>query len=178
MSSSPSPGSSRGGMSYVALPERFPCARCGRRRCGMPTAWVRRRARRARAPRRTHPTMSSSARACEGHCRTGSRRARWLVGRRGVCRDDSGSMAPRELNPSAWIMAWSESSDPPISRAFAEPTAAGQEDLEDLAEPVGDVTRFDECMYTVGVRSPGETPGNAGHRVQRGCWRRGQRRVS
>jgi hypothetical protein len=33
--------------------------------------------------------------------------------------------------------------------------AEAEEDLEDLAEPVGDVTRFDECMYTVGVRSRG-----------------------
>jgi len=75
-----------------------------------------------------------------------------------------------------------EASDRPISRAFApgasaskrhvssarsrptplqtlrdlrERTAEAQEDLEDLAEPVGDVTRFDECMYTVGVQSRG-----------------------
>ena len=75
-----------------------------------------------------------------------------------------------------------EASDRPIPRAFApdastrklddrparsratslrsladlrERTAEAEEDLDDLAEPVGDVTRFDECMYTVGVRSRG-----------------------
>ena len=30
-----------------------------------------------------------------------------------------------------------------------------EEDLDDLAEPVSDITRFDECMYTVGVRRSG-----------------------
>lgn len=30
--------------------------------------------------------------------------------------------------------------------------AALQEDVEDLVEPVGEITRFDECMYTVGLQ--------------------------
>jgi hypothetical protein len=30
-----------------------------------------------------------------------------------------------------------------------------REDIEDLAEPVQDITRFDECMYTVGMKSRG-----------------------
>jgi hypothetical protein len=36
-----------------------------------------------------------------------------------------------------------------LRRAVSDAT----EDVEDLAEPVDDVTRFDECMYTVGLRS-------------------------
>jgi hypothetical protein len=34
--------------------------------------------------------------------------------------------------------------------------ASLQEDVSDLLEPVDEITRFDECMYTVGVR---ESPG-------------------
>ena len=44
-------------------------------------------------------------------------------------------------------------------RAEPASTLAGlaglEEDIEDLAEPVADITRFDECMFTVGVRSAG-----------------------
>jgi hypothetical protein len=39
--------------------------------------------------------------------------------------------------------------------ARAPGLAALEEDVEDLVEPVADITRFDECLYTVGVRSRG-----------------------
>jgi hypothetical protein len=43
----------------------------------------------------------------------------------------------------------------PEASAASGGLAALEEDVEDLAEPVGDITRFDECMFTVGVRSAG-----------------------
>jgi len=46
--------------------------------------------------------------------------------------------------------------------------AALREDVEDLAEPVEEITQFDECMYTVGVRSlPGYAFRTSAGRPQR-----------
>jgi hypothetical protein len=40
-------------------------------------------------------------------------------------------------------------------RATAASADSLQEDVDDLVEPVGDITRFDECLYTVGAQSRG-----------------------
>jgi hypothetical protein len=47
--------------------------------------------------------------------------------------------------------------------------ASLREDVEDLVEPVGEITRFDECMYTVGLQQrPGYLYGDRrGHRSRR-----------
>ena len=39
--------------------------------------------------------------------------------------------------------------------ARAAAADALEEDVDDLVEPVGDITRFDECLYTVGARDRG-----------------------
>jgi hypothetical protein len=48
---------------------------------------------------------------------------------------------------------------PIVTTARTRGPAAGigdlEEDLDDLEEPVGDITRFDECLYTVGAKSRG-----------------------
>jgi hypothetical protein len=50
-----------------------------------------------------------------------------------------------------------------------EAVAAAREDLDDLLEPVDDITRFDQCMYTVGVRNRDgyQYQGPAGRRSRR-----------
>jgi hypothetical protein len=45
-----------------------------------------------------------------------------------------------------------EAVDRAAGRRAPDRTAALREDVQDLVEPVGEITRFDECMYTVGVQ--------------------------
>lgn len=40
-------------------------------------------------------------------------------------------------------------------KEIREAVEEAQEDLEDLVEPVDDITRFDQCLYTVGVQNRG-----------------------
>ena len=78
----------------------------------------------------------------------------------GECRTEPGEAADRLLTRRSRVALRSvhrasarSGAALPDLRALVAAGDAAEEDLDDLAEPVDDITRFDECLYTVGARS-------------------------
>jgi hypothetical protein len=73
----------------------------------------------------------------------------------GRCATEPGEAADRLLTrrSRAALDAVHRRSAPQELRGLRGAADAVEEDLEDLTEPVDDVTRFDECLYTVGLQS-------------------------
>jgi hypothetical protein len=78
--------------------------------------------------------------------------ARLMVAARARSRDlasPGSSTSPKQAPAKARPLARAATLD---LAALSKRADEAEEDLDDLAEPVGDITQFDECLYTVGVR--------------------------